>query len=107
MPGVTTPAMHGRMTTGGYHPAVLALPQFEEHQNVDLRGQVLRVSCSSCAVFWVGRQPAEGCDTSTTVWMPPRTSQSVTTVIERGAIAATRSSKMRLVMSSWKPPSLR
>ncbi len=44
---------------------------------------------------------------STTVWIPPRTSQSVVTVIRRGATAATRSSRMRLVTSSWNAPSFR
>src|SRR5690242_4420738 len=41
------------------------------------------------------------CVASTTVWMPPLTSQSVRTVARRGSIAATRSSRMRLVTSSW------
>ena len=53
------------------------------------------------------RRSAYGYEASTTVWIPPRTNQSVVTVIRRGATAATRSSRMRLVMSSWNPPSFR
>ena len=52
-------------------------------------------------------QVAAGWDASTTVWIPPRTSQSVITVIRRGETEVTRSSSIRLVMSSWKPPSFR
>ena len=44
---------------------------------------------------------------STSVWIPPRTSQSVLTVIRRGATAPTRSSRIRLVTSSWNPASFR
>ena len=44
---------------------------------------------------------------TTRVVMPPRTPKLASTVIERGANAATRSSKMRLVTASWKWPSSR
>ena len=43
----------------------------------------------------------------TTVVMPPRTLKSPTTVICRGAQAATRSSRILLVTASWKAPSWR
>jgi len=50
---------------------------------------------------------ASGWLASTTVWMPPRTLKSASTVMRRGASTATRSSRMRLVTASWKWPSSR
>ena len=45
--------------------------------------------------------------TVTVVVMPPRTQNLPVTVIERGEIAATRSSQIWLVTASWNAPSLR
>ncbi len=39
--------------------------------------------------------------------MPPRTPKSPVTSIQRGRAAATKSSMMRFVTSSWNAPSLR
>ena len=50
---------------------------------------------------------AQGWLAVTSVVMPPRTFQRVCTVMRRGLMAATRSSRMRLVMSSWNAPSSR
>ena len=47
------------------------------------------------------------CSTTTVVWMPPRTLKSPSTRARRGSMAATRSSRIRLVTASWKAPSLR
>ena len=41
------------------------------------------------------------------VWIPPRTRKSPATVMDRGCVAATRSSRILLVTASWKAPSLR
>lgn len=43
----------------------------------------------------------------TMVWIPPRTLKSPTTVMRRGLVAFTRSSRMRLVTASWKWPAFR
>ena len=54
------------------------------------------------------RPPAQsGCEAVTTVVMPPRGFHSVSTVMRRGSVARTRSSRMVLVTASWKAPSSR
>ena len=110
---------HSNRTTAGNglldrsYDSIVSLSQLFEIGKRGPRSDSARAGVSPCLVGRTpprrpsGAQTAAGCDASTTVWMPPRTSQSVVTVMRRGAIAATRSSRIRLVMSSWKPPSLR
>src|SRR5262245_4833944 len=52
-------------------------------------------------------RPAASKRTVTTVLIPPRMFQSPTTSMRRGASVRTRSSRMRLVTSSWNAPSFR